>query len=133
MDDLIDLTYSLRKPYRGKGVFIMSYGAYMELRKIKTANGRYPWNLDLVKDGYDTLFGYRVYVSKYLDNIAPGSKCILFGDFSYFWIGDRGKRIVKLLAERYADYGQVGFITSERVDAKLVLPEAVKVLQVRAA
>ena len=114
-------------------VFIMSYGAYMELRKIKTANGRYPWNLDLVKDGYDTLFGYRVYVSKYLDNIAPGSKCILFGDFSYFWIGDRGKRIVKLLAERYADYGQVGFITSERVDAKLVLPEAVKVLQVRAA
>ena len=54
----------------------------------------------------------------------------MFGDFRHFWIGDRGKRVIKRLVERYADRGQVAFITSERVDAKLVLPDAVKYLKV---
>jgi len=65
-------------------------------------------------------------------NMEPGSIPVLFGDFSYFWIGDRGKRNIKRLTERYADYGQVGFIASQRVDAKLVLPEAVKALKIKA-
>ena len=38
-------------------------------------------------------------------------------------------RSFKRLNERFADYGQVGFLASKRVDGKLVLPEAVKVLQ----
>jgi HK97 family phage major capsid protein len=32
--------------------------------------------------------------------------------------------------ERYADRGQVAFITTERVDAKLVMPDAVKYLKI---
>ena len=54
----------------------------------------------------------------------------MFGDFRYFWIGDRDKRVMKRLVERYADRGQVAFIATERVDAKLVLPEAVKMLKI---
>jgi predicted phage gp36 major capsid-like protein len=57
----------------------------------------------------------------------------LFGDFSYFWIAEHGKRNIKRLSERYADLGQVGFFVSQRVDAKLVLPEAVKALEIKAA
>lgn len=37
---------------------------------------------------------------------------------------------MKRLVERFADRGQVAFIMSERIDAKLVLPEAVKLLKV---
>ena len=37
---------------------------------------------------------------------------------------------MKRLVERFADCGQVAFIMSERIDAKLVLPEAVKLLKV---
>lgn len=55
-----------------------------------------------------------------------------FGDFDKFWIGDRGSRSIKRLSEKYADSGQVGFIVSERTDATLVIPEAVKVLQTKA-
>ena len=44
-------------------------------------------------------------------------------------IGDRQCVTFKRLHERYADMGQVGFLASKRVDGKLVLPEAVKVLQ----
>lgn len=49
------------------------------------------------------LFGHKLYISKNLPDVAPGSKPVLFGDFSYYWIGDRGKRTVKRLSERYAD------------------------------
>ena len=55
----------------------------------------------------------------------------LFGNFEYYWIGDRGKRRVKRLAERFADCGMVGFMALQRMDATLVLPEAVKSLTVK--
>ena len=137
-DDIIELEHSVKKQYRRNpsSCFIMSNAAYQELKKVKTAHGRYIWNTHLREDGFDTLLDHRVYVSKYLDGDNPGieagSKPVLFGDFSYFWIGDRGKRIIRRLSERYADYGQVGYVASERVDAKLVLPEAIKVLKVKA-
>jgi len=139
IDDVIDLVYSLKQPYRhGKNTaFIMSEKVYQTLRKTRTASGRLIWNSNIKADGYDTLFGYRVYLSNHLDSTEPGFSLstypILFGDFSFFWIGDRGKRIIKRLTERYADYGQVGFIATQRVDGKLVRPEAIKVLKVKEA
>ena len=60
-----------------------------------------------------------------------GARPVLFGDFSYYWIGDRGKRVIKRLVERYADHGQIGYLVSQRVDARLVFPEAIKALEVR--
>lgn len=89
--------------------------------------------MELSEDGEtQMLLGRPVYVCNSLDSIAPGSKSVLFGDFDKFWIGDRGSRSIKRLSEKYADSGQVGFIVSERTDATLVIPEAVKVLQTTA-
>lgn len=132
MDDMIDLLYSVKQAYRctDSVVFVMSEDAYRELRKTKYFDGRYIWNRKFKDDGYDTLFGHRVYLSNYMPEIVPGSKPVLFGDFSYFWIGDRGKRNMKRLNEVYAKFGQVGFLLSERVDSKLVLKDAVKALKV---
>ena len=131
MDDVLDLIYSVRKSFRDKSVLVMSEKAYWALRKIKYHNGRYVWNPELEKDGYDTLFGYRVYTTKNLPDPESGARPILFGDFSYYWIGDRGKRVIKRLVERYADHGQIGYLVSQRVDARLVFPEAIKALEVR--
>lgn len=131
MDDAMDLTYSVKGPYRKNAVFVMSEEAYLALRKFKHLNGRPAWSSNLTDEEPETLFGFPVYVSKYLPDLTQGNTPILFGDFSYFWIGERGKRNMKRLSERYADCGMVGFILSQRVDAKLVLPEAVKTLKVR--
>ena len=79
---------------------------YHELRKTRYFDGRYIWNPKFKDDGYDTLFGHRVFVSNYMSEIVPGSKPVLFGDFSYFWIGDRGKRNIKRLNEAYESYGR---------------------------
>ena len=53
-------------------------------------------------------------------------------DFSYYWIADRQGRTFKRLNELYATTGQVGFLASQRLDGKLILPEAIKVLQQKA-
>ena len=66
-----------------------------------------------------------------MPEIGAGQKVVMFGDFNFYWIGDRQGITFKRLNERYADMGQVGFLASHRVDGKLVLPEAVKVLQMK--
>ena len=64
-----------------------------------------------------------------MPEIAAGNKTIAFGDFNYFWIADRQGRSFMRLNELFAAKGQVGFRGSQRVDGKLILPEAIKVLQ----
>ena len=132
LDDIIDLIHSVGQQYRSheKSVLVMSEDAYLKLRKIQILEGKRIWEKNL-KDGEPyTLLGYRVFVSKCLPDVERGAIPVLFGDFNWFWIAERGKRIIKRLEERFADSGQVAFITSERVDAVLVLPGAVKSLKI---
>ena len=65
--------------------------------------------------------------------IAADAKTIAFGDFSYYWIADRQGRSFKRLNELFATAGQVGFMATQRVDGKLILSEAIKVLAQKAA
>ena len=130
-DDILNLIHSVKSPYRKNAVLVMSEDAITKLLSIIHYHGNSPWDVSLKDGTTKTLFGYPVYTTNYLDRVLPGTKPVLFGDFSYFWIGERGKRSVKRLVERYADTGQVAYITSERIDAKLVLPEAVKSLEVK--
>ncbi|MDP2842802.1 MAG: phage major capsid protein, partial [Acetobacterium sp.] len=73
-----------------------------------------------------------VKTSAYVPNIAAGAKTIAFGDFSYYWVADRQGRSFKRLNELYATTGQVGFMATQRVDGKLILPEAIKTLKQKA-
>lgn len=129
-DDLISLEHSVPQSYRDKAVWLMSDDAYRRLRCIIHYQGHPLWDDPLEDDGMIRLLNHPVYICKAMDDVAPGSIPVMFGDFQHYWIGDRGKRVMKRLVERYADRGQVAFITSERVDAKLVLPEAVKMLKI---
>jgi len=133
LDDMLELEYSVKSAYREKAVWVMSEDAYNRLRRINHYHGRPVWRNGLEKGDPKHLFGHPVYVCKAMDDVAPDSTPVMFGDFSNYWIGDRGKRVIKRLVERYADRGQVAFLTSERVDAQLVLPEAVKMLKVKSA
>ena len=67
-----------------------------------------------------------------MPSIAAGAKSIIFGDFNYYWIADRQGRTFKRLNELFATTGQVGFLAFQRVDGKLILPEALKVLKQKA-
>ncbi|MCI7107111.1 MAG: phage major capsid protein [Agathobacter sp.] len=128
-DEVIDLFYSLKSPYRKKAVWVLNDATIKAIRKLKDNNNQYLWQPSLVAGTPDTILGRPVVTSAYMPTAAAGAKTIAFGDFSYYWIADRQGRSFKRLNELYAANGQVGFLGSQRVDGKLVLPEAIKVLQ----
>ena len=127
-DEIIDLFYSLKSPYRKNAIWVLNDSTIKAIRKLKDHNGQYLWQPALRDGEYDTILGKRIFTSPYAPEIGAGAKSIAFGDFSYYWIGDRQGVSFKRLNERYAETGQVGFIATKRVDAKLILPEAIKVL-----
>ncbi|GAB5612565.1 hypothetical protein JCM37173_30930 [Allocoprococcus similis] len=131
-DEIINLVYALKRPYRKKAKFIMNDATIAALRKLKDENGQYLWQPSLQAGEPDRLFGYEVMTSAYVPVIEAGKPVIAFGDFSYYNIGDRGVRSFAELKELFAGNGMVGFVAKERVDGKLVLPEAVQILKMGA-
>jgi HK97 family phage major capsid protein len=129
MDELIDLYHSLKAPYRKNATFVVNDGTVKTIRKLKDGQGQYLWQPSVTAGTPDTILNRPVVTSQYMPTIGTGEKTILFGDFSYYWIADRQGRTFKRLNELYAANGQVGFLAWQRLDGKLILPEAVKVLQ----
>ena len=130
-DDLINLYHSLLTPYRKKAVWLMNDSTVQFIRKLKDSNGQYLWQPSLVAGTPNTILGCEVISSPFMPSIAAGAKAIAFGDYSYYWIADRQGRTFKRLNELFAATGQVGFLGSQRVDGKLILPEAIKVLKLK--
>ena len=131
-DDLLDLIYALKRPYRKNAAFLMNDSTIPALRKLKDANGQYLWQPSLQAGEPDRLLGYPLYTSQYAPEAAAGTACVAFGDFSYYNIGDRGTRSFQELKELFAGNGMVGYLMKERVDGRLILPEAVQALTVKA-
>ena len=125
-DDLIDLVYALKRPYRKNASFIMNDATLAQLRKLKDNNGAYIWQPSYQAGEPDRVLGYAVHTSAY----APVN-AIAFGDYKYYNIGDRGTRSFKQLNELFAGNGMIGYVAKERVDGKLILPEAVQVLHMK--
>ena len=128
-DEIIDLYYSLRVPYRKNAIWIMNDATVSAIRKLKDGQGQYLWEPSMVAGTPNKILGCEVITSPYVTTAAAGAKTVAFGDFSYYWIGDRQGRTFKRLNELYATTGQVGFLGNQRVDGKLILPEAIKVLK----
>ena len=128
-DNIIELVHSLKSPYRRNAVFLMNDSTVSMLRKLKDTNGAYLWQPSLQAGQPDRLLGYPLYTSPYVPVVESNALTIAFGDFSNYWIADRMGRTIQRLNELYAGNGQVGFIATERVDAKVILSEGIKLLQ----
>ena len=126
-DDVMGLVYALKRPYRKNASFIMNDKTLAAIRKLKDNNGAYIWQPSYQLGEPDRILGYAVHTSAY----AP-EDAIAFGDYKYYNIGDRGTRSFKQLNELFAGNGMIGYVAKERVDGKLVLPEAVQILKLQA-
>ena len=130
-DEIIELVYSLKRPYREHAAFIMADSTLAKVRKLKDGCGTYLWQASLTENEPDRLLGFPVYTSAYMPTIAAGNSVAVIGDFSHYVVGDRGTRSFAALHELYAGVGQVAFVAKERVDGKLILPEAVQILKMK--
>lgn len=131
LDEVMDLFYSLKSPYRKNAIFTMNDSTVKAIRKLKDGNGQYIWQPSLTAGTPDTILNRPVRTSAYIPALGSAAKTIAFGDFSYYWVADRQGRSFQRLNELYAATGQVGFKATQRVDGKLILPEAIKVLQMK--
>lgn len=131
-DEIMDLYYSVKSPYRKNAVFVTNDATVKVIRKLKDGNGQYLWQPSVTAGQPDTLLNRPVKTSAYAPVLAAATKPLAFGDFSYYWIADRQGRAFQRLNELFAVTGQVGFKATQRVDGKLILTEAIKVLQMKA-
>ena len=133
-DNLYKLYYSLKSPYRRKAAFLCNETLLLQLMLLRDGNSNYIWKPGLTEAEPDTIFGRPIHTSAYMPALSGNAsqdkkkKVLLFGDFSYYWIADRQNRTLKRLNELYAVTDQVAFIGTQRVDGKLILPEAMQVM-----
>lgn len=132
MDEVIDLYYSLREPYRRNAVWLTNDATIKAIRKLKDGGGQYLWSPSVQAGEPDTILNKPIRTSTAVPTISAGNKTIAFGDMSWYWIADRQGRTFQRLNELYAKNGQIGFRATQRVDGKLVLPEAIKILKQKA-
>jgi HK97 family phage major capsid protein len=126
-EDIVDMVSSVNEVYRQspKCGWMARQTTIDAIAKLKDSNGR---PLGLIEYGLNRvpyLWGYPVYISPSVPVLGPGSpavgnKALLFGDFNAWKV----RRVfdslrVRRLAERYAEYGQVGFTATWRANGAL--------------
>lgn len=131
-DDIINLVYSVKRPYRKNAVFLMHDKTLEQIRRLKDNTQNYLWTPSLVENEPDRLLGHAVYTSAFFPTpTSSGEVAVAFGDFSRYVIADRGVRTFKPLRELFAASDLTAFLMLERVDGRLVDSDAIHILKIR--
>ncbi len=119
-DDLVDLQHSVDAAYRQKARYMMHDLTMKAMKKMKDGQNRPLWLPGIAEREPDTINGFPYTINNDMAQMAVSAKSILFGDFSQYFIRDVMDVQVVRLAERYAEYGQVGFVALARADGGLL-------------
>lgn len=120
-DDLIDLIHSIDPAYRlgGRAGWMFHDTTLATARKLKDGQGRPLWEPSVQTGVPDALLGYQYTVNQDMPQMAASARSILFGDlYAGYLIRDVQDVQLLRLAERYADFLQVGFLAFARADGK---------------
>lgn len=130
--EITKLFTSVKQGYRKNGVWLVSTDALTQLIDLEDTNGNRIYVPSYVPGIPDTLLGRPVYEHELMPNVAAGTTPIAFGDFKYFRIGRRKGLTMQRLGELFATEGKVGFLSQQRIDSVLTIPEAIKTLKMKA-
>ncbi len=142
VDELIDLQESVDDLYQDGCVWMFNQTTRAALRKLAASDDRLLWNEGNIAAGIpQTLFGRPVRINNNVADMGASAKPILYGNLAYYFILDfgvsedgNGSGIrYKRLNELYAGNGQVGHRFYRRVDGKVMLDEAIKVITMAAS
>ena len=133
-DAVMQLPYEIKADYATRGHYVMNRATLGTIRRLKDAtSGDYLW-----QPGFggqpNLLCGYPVLECSDMPSIGAGNFPVIFGDFGRgYMIVDRIEMMVQRLTEKYAEYGQVGFLARRRVAGQVVLAEAFCKLEIAAS
>lgn len=123
-DDILGMIITVDPAYRksGRATFVTNDTTMAMLRTITDAYARPLWSPNVVPDQPDTLYGYPVIIDQNTSSVSTTASTtggLLFGDFKTAMVGRQVNGATMLrLAERYADYLQVGYLGYVRMDAR---------------
>ena len=127
---LVNFIFGLPNQYRQNAVWIFSDGAVKNFFLLVDSQGRPLWNVNVANDGPDTFLGYPIYSSPDLAAPAASAKSGIFGDIRRGYLIRRVNGFsLQRQVELYSNNGQVGFRGFERVDGRVQLADAMRVLQ----
>ncbi len=117
--DLVNLEHSIDKSYRKGASYMMHDTTVASLQRVLDKFGR-PLFVPGINGEPDRVNGYPIIVNNAMPQIAPSATSVVFGDLSKYLIRRVKDFQVMVLRERYADYGQIGYIGFARVDGNLL-------------
>lgn len=126
-DEIIDLLHSVDPAYRAspKCRFMFNDGTLAKIRKLKDGNGQYIWSMGDIRDGQPgSLLGQRYSVNQAVASVATGTKPIVFGDFSKYFVRKVGSPVIGVRREYY--WPNIGLAGIVRLDGDLIQSGAVK-------
>lgn len=133
-DELLDLMYSVIRPYRRRGEWFLEDSTVLVVRKKKDNDGQYIWQPGLQAGEPDRLWGRPVTPDHNMPTAATGNKSVLFGDFSGYVIRDVGQMRFERSTDFAFDSDLVTFRSLIRTDGDMLdTSGAVKALQQAAA
>lgn len=121
-DDLVDLMHSVDPAYRtlpGCG-WMMPDSMLKTVRKLKDGDSRPLWQPGVAAGEPDSILGKSYFINQSMAAPAASAKTLLFGDLKSYIVRDVKDVMVMRLVERYAEYGQVGFLAFSRHDGELL-------------
>jgi len=101
-DNLIDLYFSVIAPYRNSSsaAWLVKDTTLGAIRKLKDTTGQYLWVPSIQVGLPDTLLGKPIYTDPNVAGTALGSKSVLFGDISAYYV----RLVESIRFERSDDY-----------------------------
>jgi HK97 family phage major capsid protein len=133
-DDMVGLQYALKEGYARNATWVMKRTTVKTVRILKEATtNAYIWQPGLQLGQPASLLGNPVVECVDMPSgLVDAQLEVAFGDFRRgYLIGDRIGIEIQRLNEKYAEYGQVGFLARKRFNGQVVLPEAIKVLKIK--
>lgn len=118
--DLVNLEHSVDPTYRRGAKYMFHDQTLASLKRILDKFGRPLWVPGVAANDPDRILGYEYVINQSMPQIAASNTTIAFGDMKKY-IARRVKDLtVMKLVERYAELGQVGFVSFARLDANLL-------------
>lgn len=128
INDLLNLINSLDDVYQEDACFIMNRRTLAAIQGIRDEAGRLIWQSSLSDKMADSLFGFPVYCSSEMPNLAEDNKSIIFGDFSKgYKIVDR--QGISIMKDPFTEKPFVKFYATKRVGGDVVDFNSFKILK----
>lgn len=126
-NEMMDLEHSVDPAYRkaGRARYIFGDPSLLAVRKLADSQNRplwVPWLGQGIAGAVpSTINGWDYVIANDMPTMATTNRSFAFGDFKagYRYRQVRGMRLQRL-EERYAEFGQVGFLLFARADARVI-------------